>query len=123
MNIVFFCQSCGARFDVAPEMAGKKGRCNKCGQHMSIPRAEQIASMTAMPALAAAAVGAGAGVASGASAGAPAGGSPIASWLKGGQSKIVLAPITVDRMPIGWKQPSPVEQVVADSKPYALAQP
>ena len=52
MNIVFFCQSCGARFEVDPRMAGKKGHCKKCGQYMSIPRAEEIASMAAMPALA-----------------------------------------------------------------------
>ena len=39
MNIVFFCQSCGARFEVDPRMAGKKGHCKKCGQFMSIPRA------------------------------------------------------------------------------------
>ena len=54
MGIVFFCQSCGARFEVDPRMAGKTGRCKKCGQTMSIPRAEQIASIAAMPALAAA---------------------------------------------------------------------
>ena len=52
MGIVFFCQSCGARFEVDPRMAGKAGRCKKCGQQMEIPRAEQIASMAAMPALA-----------------------------------------------------------------------
>ena len=59
MGIVFFCQSCGSRFEVDPRMAGKKGRCKKCGQHMAIPRAEEIASMSAMPALAAAGAGPG----------------------------------------------------------------
>ena len=58
MGIVFFCQSCGARFEVDPRMAGKKGHCKKCGQYMAIPRAEEIASMAAMPALAAQAPGA-----------------------------------------------------------------
>jgi len=27
MNIVFFSESCGARFEVDPRMAGKKGHC------------------------------------------------------------------------------------------------
>jgi hypothetical protein len=26
MGIVFFCQSCGARFEVNPQMAGKRGQ-------------------------------------------------------------------------------------------------
>ena len=52
MGIVFFCQSCGARFEVDPRMAGMKGHCKKCGQYMAIPRAQEIASMAAMPALA-----------------------------------------------------------------------
>ena len=39
MGIVFFCQSCGARFEVDPRMAGKRGHCKKCGQIMTIPRA------------------------------------------------------------------------------------
>ena len=48
-----------ARFEVEPRMAGKKGRCKKCGQHMEIPRAEEIASMSAMPALVLAGAGRG----------------------------------------------------------------
>jgi hypothetical protein len=125
MGIVFFCQSCGARFEVDARMAGKSGRCKKCGQSMSIPRAEQLASMVAMPALASAAVGAGVDSGAGAGAGARAGGSPIGSWLKAGTSKMTLAPITLDRMPIGQRRgsaPSPLDDV-ADSKPYVLAQP
>lgn len=55
MNIVFFCQSCGARFEVPPSHAGKHGKCRSCGQQMTIPRAEALASMTALPAVAAAA--------------------------------------------------------------------
>ena len=65
MNIVFFCQSCGSRFEVDPRAAGKQGRCKKCGQRMTVPKAEEIASMAAMPALAVAGAGAGAGAASG----------------------------------------------------------
>jgi hypothetical protein len=119
MGIVFFCQSCGARFEVDPRMAGKKGRCTKCGQSMSIPRADEIASMVAMPALAAAAAGAGVASAAGAR------GSSSGSWLKAGLSQLVLAPLTVDRMPIGQRKPSqpPPLDAAQDSKPYALAQP
>ncbi len=119
MGIVFFCQSCGARFEVDPRMAGKKGRCKKCGQPMTIPRAEEIASMVAMPALAAAAVGA--RVASGTSA--VDGGSSIGSWLKEGAiSKVALAPLTVDRIPLFKKKPDPLDDA-EDSKPYVLAKP
>lgn len=110
MSIVFFCQSCGARFEVAAKMAGKKGHCKKCGQMMSIPRAEQLASMTAMPALAGA--GAGGGEA----------GPSIGGWLRSDAMSAVLAPITVDGMRFGSKRPSPLDDV-DDSKPYILARP
>ena len=59
MNIVFFCQSCGSRFEVPSASAGKKGRCKGCGQMMTVPKAQELASMVAMPALAPEAVGAG----------------------------------------------------------------
>jgi hypothetical protein len=124
MGIVFFCQSCGARFEVDPRMAGKRGRCKKCGQHMSIPRAEEIASMAAMPALALAGVGSGVAAGAGGPA-APVGGSTIGTWLKSGISQAELAPITLDRMPLGVKKPtkpSPLDDA-EDSKPYVLAQP
>jgi hypothetical protein len=119
MGIVFFCQSCGARFEVDPRMAGKKGRCKKCGQFMEIPLAEQIASMAAMPALAAAAVGGG-GV-----AGPVAVGSSIGAWLKeGALSQAALAPITqtVDRIPRFKKKPDALDDA-EDSKPYVLEKP
>jgi hypothetical protein len=125
MSIVFFCQSCGARFEVDPRMAGKRGHCKKCGQIMTIPRAEEIASMSAIPALAMAGAGAEAGLAAG---GGPAGaavGKSFASLLRAGISGAGLAPITLDRMPIGYKRPtkpSPLDDA-EDSKPYVLAQP
>jgi hypothetical protein len=120
MAIVFFCQSCGARFEVDPRMAGKRGHCKKCGQYMAIPRAEEIASMSSMPALAMA--GAGAGVAAGAGRVGAADGASISSWLKAGVSQAVLDPITLDRMPIGYRRPSALDDA-EDSKPYVLAQP
>jgi uncharacterized protein YjbJ (UPF0337 family) len=117
MGIVFFCQSCGARFEVDPRMAGKKGRCKKCGQMMEIPQAEQLASMVAMPALAAAAVGGDGGPA--------AAGSSIGTWLKEGAiSQAALAPLTqtVDRLPRFKKKPDALDDA-EDSKPYVVSKP
>jgi hypothetical protein len=120
MSIVFFCQSCGARFEVDPRFAGKKGHCKKCGQYMAIPRAEEIASMAAIPALAGAA-GGGEVATRGATGSPPA---SIGSWLQESLSKVALAPITVERMRIGKKKPSMfAEDELADSKPYTLAKP
>src|SRR5437868_4323649 len=106
MNIVFFCQSCGSRFEIDPRAGGKHGRCNKCGQRMTVPRAEEIASMAAMPALAVAGAGAGSGSAS------------ASSWLARVGSQVGLAPITIDRMPAGYRKPSRFDDAPDDSKPY-----
>jgi hypothetical protein len=103
-------------------MAGKRGHCKKCGQIMTIPRAEEIASMSAMPALAMAGTGAGTAASAGAAAAA---GRSMSSWIKDGMSKVGLAPITIDRMPAGFRRPtkpSPLDDA-ADSKPYVLAEP
>ena len=87
MGIVFFCQSCGSQVRGQPAMAGKKGRCRKCGQYTRIPRTEEIASMAAMPALAAAGAGAG-GRAAGARPVLDDGGPSIGAWLKAGISQV-----------------------------------
>jgi hypothetical protein len=126
MGIVFFCQSCGARFEVDPRAAGKKGRCKQCGQMMTVPQAEQLAPMASIPALAEAgarAAGASPGVPrAGATPGAGDTRPPAASWLKQAISEVKLAPITVDRMRISLRgKRSPVED--EDSKPYQLAKP
>jgi hypothetical protein len=114
MSIVFFCQSCGARFEVNTNMAGKRGHCKKCGQVMTIPRAEELASMSSMPALdlSGAARGGGAAVSG-----------SIASVLRAGISNVGLAPLTMDRMPLGRGRPAKPSFVddAEDSKPYALA--
>jgi hypothetical protein len=125
MGIVFFCQSCGARFEVDPRMAGKKGRCKKCGQFMEIPRAEQIASMAAMPALAMAGAGVGAGAAVTPRAPVGDGAPSLSSWLKAAVSNVGLAPVSVDRMPIGMRRGAAVSPLddAEDSKPYILAGP
>jgi hypothetical protein len=88
---------------------------------MTIPRAEEIASMSGMPALAMA----GAGVAAGSGPDGAAVGRSFASLLRAGISSAALAPITLDRMPIGYRRPtkpSPLDDA-EDSKPYVLAQP
>ncbi len=121
MNIVFFCQSCGSRFEVPPTSAGKKGRCRGCGQMMTVPRAQELASMAAMPALAPAAVGAGPrAAASEVKAG------KSLSWLAAASSNVGLAALTVDKMRIGGAR-SPVKAKydldMGDSKPYLLGAP
>lgn len=114
MGIVFFCMSCGARFEVDSRMAGKKGHCKKCGQLMQIPRAENLASMTGIAAVAPA----------GATVGAEPGG-PV-NWLRTASSDVGLAPLTVDRMPGVPRKPKPAPTPLddlGDSKPYSLAEP
>jgi hypothetical protein len=112
MSIVFFCQSCGSRFDVNPRMAGKKGRCKKCGRQMEVPKLEDVASRTAKPELSAVGSAAGAGSARG------------SSWLaEVAPGDVALAPLTVDRI-ARLKKPSMFpEDDLADSKPYLLADP
>jgi hypothetical protein len=125
MNIVFFCQSCGARFEVPPTSAGKKGRCKSCGQMMTVPKAQELASMVAMPALAMAAVGAGA------SAGARVGATDVKSgnslgWLAAANSNVALAPITEEKMPAfgARRQVKPqYDDDLGDSKPYQISAP
>ena len=124
MAIVFFCQSCGARFEVNARIAGKKGRCNRCGQTMSVPRAEQLASVVGMPALAVSSVGAVAVPRAGpvSTARAAAGAQPVSDWLKLSMSKVGLAPISLPGIPKRPVKPSPLDDA-EDSKPYALAMP
>ncbi len=124
MGIVFFCQSCGARFEVEARMAGKKGRCKKCGQVASIPKAEHLASMVSMPALAVAGVGAVAvpRASSVKGARAAAGAQSMGDWLKASMSKVGLAPLTYDGMAKRVAKPSPLDDA-EDSKPYVLQKP
>jgi uncharacterized protein YjbJ (UPF0337 family) len=126
MGIVFFCQSCGARFEVDARMAGKKGRCKKCGQAMAIPKAENLASMSAMPALAAAGVGAvssprpfSPGIAR---PGAAALDQSMGDWLKQSMSKIGLAPLSMAAIPKRPFAPSALDDA-EDSKPYVMEAP
>jgi hypothetical protein len=113
-------------------MAGKKGRCKNCGQYMMVPRAEHLASMTSMPALAG--VGAGAGGAAVAVPRSPltgragpgvrggAGPVSIGEWLKAGVSQIGLAPLSLQNIPKRQFAPSALDDA-EDSKPYVLEKP
>jgi hypothetical protein len=107
MSIVFFCQSCGSRFEVDDRAACKQGRCNKCGQRMVVPKGEPIARQPIVPALAAAP--------------APAG----SNWLANVASSVGLVPLSSDRLfKIGTKKkPSPLDDDMGDGKPYELAKP
>jgi hypothetical protein len=51
MGIAFYCQNCGARFDVDERLAGKRGRCKACGQGVSIPNPQQIVSLATVAAV------------------------------------------------------------------------
>src|SRR5262249_30104501 len=122
MSIVFFCQSCGARFEVADRAAGKKGRCKQCGQIVKIPQAEQLVSHRGMPAVTASAL------AGGSTRSDDGASSPLTSWLKDGNTDVGLAPlsVTVKRLPSEWKRggaPSPIDDDLGDSKPYLLKKP
>ena len=131
MGIVFFCQSCGARFEVDSKMAGKRGRCKKCGQMMEIPKPEALASMVGMPAL----VGAGVGEAGAAavkrvtkSTHDVAEGPGVDQWLGGASSNVGLAPLSVDQMrsPFGKQQTAKrkaVDDDLGDGLPYAMQTP
>ena len=124
MGIVFFCQSCGARFEVDSKMAGKRGRCKKCGQMMAIPKAEALASMIGMPAL----VGAGAGAGGATGAQAVGEGPGVEKWLGGASRNVGLAPRTIDqiRSPFGKQQVSKrkaADDDLGDGLPYLMEQP
>jgi hypothetical protein len=118
MGVIFFCQCCGARFDVDARMAGKTGRCKKCGQKGTIPKAEQLVSMGSLPALAA--------ITAGRMQAIPAAGDEsIGSFLRHAASSIGLAPISMNRMPIGVRRgaaSTPLDDA-EDSKPYVLSGP
>lgn len=120
MNIVFFCQSCGSRFEVDPRAAGKKGRCRRCGQLARIPRAEEIASMSAI-AVPAADAAARRPAPPPLRSDSPA--TSIGAWLKDGISQVGLAPLSEVHRPAVRPALAPALDLEADSKPYALARP
>jgi hypothetical protein len=80
-----------------PSDGREKGRGKKCSQRMTVPRAEELASMSAMPALELAGVGSGGGEKS------------IDGWIRAGISQVGLAAITIDRMPLHPTRPSALD--------------
>jgi hypothetical protein len=121
MGIVFFCQSCGARFEVASSMAARRGRCKRCGQAMEIPRAEQLASMVAMPALAAGAKPAAVAARTSAASDSPS----VGAWLKAAATNVGLDALSADHRALrpGKKSAPSALDDAEDSKPYVLATP
>ena len=100
-------------------MAGKTGRCKKCGQQMAIPRSEQIASMAGDSGSGGrCAAGAGARPASRIAGGG--GGESVSTRLKEGISNVGCGPLSLDQIRV--TKPSPLDDA-EDSKPYMLAEP
>ncbi len=114
MSIVFFCHNCGARFEVASNLAGKTGRCNRCRERFSIPSASETAPPPATATAKTAAVAAVSKMVS----------SP--SWIAAvNASNVGLKPLTMDRIPasrIARPKPAVVDDF-DDTDPYKLAEP
>lgn len=106
MSIVFFCSHCGARFEVGGNVAGKTGRCKRCGEKIAVPAAtERRPQPVATPVAA--------------EVGKPGG----PAWLDRMGSQVGLAPLTVDRIPgVRKRDPHapPIDDDLGDSKPYAM---
>lgn len=122
MGIVFYCRSCGTRFDVDPSKAGKRGRCRVCGQETTIPHPEELTTTAARGVVARPA---GVPVAMARPAGTPEIGTDppsIMEWLREGISQVGLAPLSAPAI-----RPAPVLPPALsesnDSTPYALAEP
>ena len=124
MKTVFFCNSCGVRFEVEARLAGKTARCKKCGQKIVIPKPAELASM-ALPAAAPAAPEAAPRLAPAAprlTPAAPAVAARRATWVEAVTSQVGLAPIT-DEGPATARMPAPKPTPLddeEDSKPYTV---
>jgi len=110
MSIVFYCQSCGARFEVASNLAGKNGRCNRCGSRFRIPESSEVAARSASSKVPPAKVAAVA---------------TSGSWIAAVNSNVGLKPITLDRIPVTRLSRPKAAEVddFDDSEPYKLAEP
>ena len=111
MSIVFFCRSCGSRFEVDARLSGKAARCKKCGQRTNVPKPTELASTAALPAAPALPAPAAEPEAAAGEARAPS----RASWIAAATSNLALAPLTGDGTSGGWgaalkPKPSPMDQ-------------
>ena len=114
MAIVFRCKSCDARFEVDARLAGRTGRCKKCGAPMSIPRSSEESFRLAAPAAA------GAVIRRDAPAPGPIPGRPV-NWIEAVTSQVALKPISMAALrPVA--RSSPLDDA-EDSNPYEFAGP
>jgi hypothetical protein len=120
MANVFFCQGCGARFDVPDELAGRKARCKKCGLVAVIPKATPVSAVEARAPR-------GAGAPRAIETPKPAmavasGGGP--SWIDEASVSVGLAPITAQNLrPVKLAKAGPLDNFDDDGGPdhYDLA--
>jgi len=131
--IHFECPTCAAPFDVDERLAGRAGRCKKCGGRTRIPFEAEAAAVGApgragtRPRAVAAANGAAAGprLTPIAAAVAPrpqlslAAGRPI-NWLEAVNSQVALAPISMDNLRGLGNRPSPMDEPSIPG-PYKMA--
>ncbi len=130
--IHFECPACAAPFDVDERLAGRAGRCKKCGGRMKIPShgaAEAVRAHAAAQrprAMAAAAAVPNGPRLTPIAAMAPsrpqpslAAGRPI-NWLEAVNSQVALAPISMDNLRGLGNKPSPMDEPSIPG-PYKLA--
>ena len=128
--IHFECPACGASFDVDDRMAGRAGRCKRCGRKMTIPSragASAVRSKAADGQAKAVAAAASTGlrltpmapVATAPSQPSTAAGRPI-NWLQAVNSQVALAPISMDQMRGLGSRPSPLDEP-SIAGPYKVA--
>lgn len=98
MSVVFYCEGCGSRFEAPEALAGKQGKCRKCGRRVLIPtEASGRASARVDEGKAPALVRKGQGAAA-----TRAEARPIArptTWIEAVNSRVALAPISTQHAP------------------------
>src|SRR5271157_39655 len=102
--IHFQCPACAAAFDVDERLAGRAGRCKKCGARTKIP---------------AAAAAVGTPGSAGTRPRAVATGRPI-NWLEAVNSQVALAPISMHNLRGLGNRPSPMDEPSIPG-PYKMA--
>ncbi|WZO98607.1 hypothetical protein EP7_000187 [Isosphaeraceae bacterium EP7] len=125
MAIVFFCQGCGARFDVSDDLAGRKARCKKCGHVAAVPPANPHAAAAILTPRPPREAGSPRPMQTPRPAMAVAGGTGP-TWLDEVSVSVGLAPITAENLkPVRMKAAGPLDNFNDDDGPdhYELASP
>ncbi len=121
--IHFQCPACAAPFDVDERLAGRAGRCKKCGGRMKIPSASAAEAVRAYAAATAAPnrpqLSPIAPMAPSVPQPSLAAGRPI-NWLEAVNSQVALAPISMDGLWGLGNRPSPMDEPSIPG-PYKLA--